>query len=49
MVVDGFEYLVVENGFENAFKFLLSLKDNVVSFSGTLIVATDFSVHSETQ
>ncbi|NJF24662.1 DUF835 domain-containing protein [Thermococcus sp. Bubb.Bath] len=38
VVLDGFEYLVLENGFESALKFLLSLKDSVISGGGTLVV-----------
>ncbi|ASJ12608.1 hypothetical protein A3L14_06770 [Thermococcus thioreducens] len=49
VVLDCFEYLVLENGFENALKFLLSLKDHVVRFGGALIVATDPSMYSEKQ
>ncbi|WP_245612549.1 DUF835 domain-containing protein [Palaeococcus ferrophilus] len=49
VVVDSLEYLVVENGFENAFKFLLSLKDNIMHFHGTLIVLTSPSMYSENQ
>jgi len=36
--VEAFEYLMLENGFENAVKFLLNLKDRVVSEGGTLVV-----------
>ena len=49
VVIDCFEYLVLENGFENAFKFLLSLKDYATEFGATLIVATDPSLHSKKQ
>lgn len=49
VVLDCFEYLALENGFEKAFKFLLSLKDHVIKFGGTLIVATDPSAYSEKQ
>ncbi|MDK2853403.1 MAG: hypothetical protein PWQ92_297 [Thermococcaceae archaeon] len=49
VVIDSFEYLVVENGFESALKFLLSLKDIVMNFNGTLIVITSPSLYSEKQ
>ncbi len=49
VVIDCFEYLVLENGFENAFKFLLSLKDYATKFGATLIVSTDPSTYSEKQ
>jgi len=49
VVLDCFEYLSMENGFENAFKFLLSLKDHVLNVGGTLIVVTDPSTYSEKQ
>jgi len=49
VVLDCFEYLALENGFEKAFKFLLSLKDYVIKFGGTLIVATNPSAYSEKQ
>ena len=49
VVLDCFEYLALENGFERAFKFLLSLKDHVLNAGGTLIVATDPSTYLEKQ
>ncbi|MCD6524240.1 MAG: DUF835 domain-containing protein [Thermococcus sp.] len=49
VVLDCFEYLALENGFESAFKFLLSLKDHVLNVGGTLIVVTDSSTYSEKQ
>ena len=36
--IDAFEYLMLENGFRAAFKFLLSLKDRVISENGALIL-----------
>jgi len=39
--LDAFEYLAVENGFENAFKFLLSIKDRVLSAKGIMLVVVD--------
>ena len=35
--IDAFEYLVVENGFEAAAKFLISLKDRVIHNNASLI------------
>ncbi|ASJ07243.1 DUF835 domain-containing protein [Thermococcus pacificus] len=49
VVIDCFEYLMVENGFENAFKFLLSLKDTVVKYNGTLVVVIEPSAYSKKQ
>lgn len=49
VVLDCFEYLALENSFESAFKFLLSLKDHIINFGGTLIVATDPSTYPEKQ
>lgn len=36
--IDAFEYLVMETGFQAAFKFLLTVKDFVVSKNGTVVV-----------
>ncbi len=36
--IDAFEYLVMETGFHAAFKFLLTVKDFVVSSNGTVVV-----------
>lgn len=47
VVLDCFEYLVLENGFERAIKFLLSLKDYVTKYGGTLIVATSPPAYKE--
>lgn len=47
VVLDCFEYLVLENGFERALKFLLSLKDYVTKYGGTLIVATSPPAYKE--
>ncbi len=45
VVIDCLEYLVMENGFENAFKFLLSLKDTTVKYNGTLIAVVEPSAY----
>lgn len=31
IIIEGLEYLILENGFESVFKFLTSLKDNLIS------------------
>jgi len=45
--IDAFEYLMLENGFESAFKFLLSLKDRVMAENGTLILVIDLDTLSD--
>ncbi|WP_324735902.1 DUF835 domain-containing protein [Thermococcus sp. SY098] len=45
--VDAFEYLMLENGFKAAFKFLLSLKDHVISKNGTLILVVKLDALEE--
>jgi hypothetical protein len=47
IVIDCFEYLVMENGFENALKFLLSLKDLTVKYNGTLVAVIEPSAYSK--
>ncbi|AHF80168.1 Hypothetical protein TES1_0782 [Thermococcus paralvinellae] len=47
--IDAFEYLMLENGFESAFKFLLSLKDRVIGENGTLIFVVSLDALSEKQ
>ena len=44
--IDTFEYLMVENGFENALKFILSLKDRIISAGGTIILVLDYDALS---
>ncbi|WP_297506929.1 DUF835 domain-containing protein, partial [Thermococcus sp.] len=44
--MDTFEYLMVENGFENALKFILSLKDRIISVGGTIILVIDYDALS---
>jgi len=39
--IDAFEYLMVENGFGTALKFLLTIKDRMVSVDGTIMVTID--------
>ncbi|MCO6040370.1 DUF835 domain-containing protein [Thermococcus alcaliphilus] len=38
IVIDGFEYLVVENGFDSVFKFLTSLKDHALLTDTVIVV-----------
>lgn len=47
--IDAFEYLMVENGFESAVKFLLSLKDRVMNHKGTLTVVVNTGALDERQ
>ena len=47
VVIDCFEYLMMENGFENALKFLLSLKDTAVKYNGTLVAVIEPSAYSQ--
>ncbi|CAD5243878.1 DUF835 domain-containing protein [Thermococcus camini] len=41
VVVEAVEYLIVENGFESAFKFLLNIKDRVLLRGGTMALIVD--------
>ncbi|AEK72587.1 membrane protein, conserved [Thermococcus sp. 4557] len=41
VVVEAVEYLIVENGFESAFKFLLNIKDRVLLQGGTMALIVD--------
>ncbi|ANF23081.1 hypothetical protein A7C91_07815 [Thermococcus piezophilus] len=41
--IDAFEYLILENGFDNAIKFLLNVKDRVLANKGTLILVVNSS------
>ncbi|NJE12152.1 DUF835 domain-containing protein [Thermococcus sp. LS2] len=47
--IDAFEYLMLENGFESAFKFLVSLKDRVLAENKTLIFVVSLDALSERQ
>ncbi|WP_297065328.1 DUF835 domain-containing protein [Thermococcus sp.] len=47
--VEAFEYLMLENGFENSIKFLLNLKDRVVAEGGTLVLVINPEVLNEKQ
>jgi len=44
--IDTFEYLMVENGFENALKFILALKDRVIAAGGTIVLVVDYDALS---
>ncbi|WP_342764404.1 DUF835 domain-containing protein [Thermococcus sp. M36] len=39
--IDAVEYLILENGFERAFKFLINLKDRVLMENGTMVLLVD--------
>ncbi|WP_048150034.1 DUF835 domain-containing protein [Thermococcus sp. AM4] len=41
VILEGVEYLILENGFETVFKFLTSLKDNVLSKKALLVLILD--------
>ncbi|HII67407.1 MAG TPA: DUF835 domain-containing protein [Thermococcaceae archaeon] len=47
--VDAFEYLVLENGFESASKFLFSLKDRIISKNKLLVLILDPRTLTEKQ
>ncbi|WP_231833734.1 DUF835 domain-containing protein [Pyrococcus horikoshii] len=49
VVIDGFEYIVIENGFETAMKFLLSLKDTAIKYRARLILVTSSQAYSQNQ
>ncbi|CAB49527.1 DUF835 domain-containing protein [Pyrococcus abyssi] len=49
VAMDAFEYLVVENGFEVAVKFLFSLKDHVLKLNKTLILFTNPQAYQDKQ
>ncbi|WP_297520617.1 DUF835 domain-containing protein [Thermococcus sp.] len=38
IIFDAFEYLVLENGFEKTFRFLLNIKDRVLLKNGTIVL-----------
>ncbi len=41
LYIDALEYLILENGFERTFKFLLNVKDRVLMKNGTMILVVD--------
>ncbi|MFA4639616.1 DUF835 domain-containing protein [Pyrococcus kukulkanii] len=43
VVIDGFEYLVLENGFESILKFLAHLRDYALLYSSSAIVVSDLT------
>ncbi|MFA4645839.1 DUF835 domain-containing protein [Pyrococcus kukulkanii] len=43
VVIDGFEYLVLENGFESIVKFLAHLRDYALLYASTVIVVSDLT------
>lgn len=44
VIVDGFEYLILENGFNSVIKFLIILKDNFLLKGVIFIVVVDLKV-----
>ncbi len=49
VLIDGLEYLVVENGFNSVLKFLTALKDNLLLKGATLLIVLDPSTFSENE
>jgi hypothetical protein len=49
VVVDAVEYLIVENGFEQTFKFLLNVKDRVIIKGGAMILIVSEEALNERQ
>jgi len=49
VLIDGLEYLVVENGFNSVLKFLTALKDNLLLRGATLLIVLDPSTLSENE
>ncbi len=47
--IDAFEYLMLENGFENAMKFLLNVKDRVTSAGGSVVLLVNPQALDEKQ
>jgi len=47
--LDAFEYLILENGFTSALKFLLDLKDRVLIHGGKLVLTLDPNTLDENQ
>ncbi|WP_297480721.1 DUF835 domain-containing protein [Thermococcus sp.] len=41
MLLDGVEYLILNNGFEPVMKFLLNLKDNLIARNAGIIISID--------
>ncbi|WP_297461597.1 DUF835 domain-containing protein [Thermococcus sp.] len=41
VVIDGVEYLILENGFERTLKFLLNIKDRVLLRGGRMVLIVD--------
>lgn len=47
ILIDGFEYLVIENGFNSVFKFLTTLKDHAILNNSVVVVPISKDVHTE--
>jgi len=41
LIIDGIEYLILENGFEPVFRFLVNLKDQILLKNSVLILVVD--------
>ncbi|KUK28894.1 MAG: Uncharacterized protein XD61_0552 [Thermococcus sp. 40_45] len=49
LIFDGVEYLILENGFEPTFKFLLNLKDHILLRDSILVLVVDERTFEERQ
>ena len=49
IIVDGLEYLILNNGFEPVMKFLMSLKDNLLTRNAGMVVIVDSRTLDERQ
>lgn len=47
ILIDGFEYLVIENGFNSVFRFLTTLNDHALLNNSVVIVPISKNVHTE--
>ena len=41
LIIDGVEYLILENGFESVFRFLVNLKDHILLRNSILVLVVD--------
>ncbi|WP_162287187.1 DUF835 domain-containing protein [Thermococcus chitonophagus] len=47
VVIDGIEYLILENGFDSVLKFLANLRDYAMLYNSTVIIVSDLTTFSE--
>jgi hypothetical protein len=47
LIIDGVEYLILENGFEPVFRFLVNLKDQILLKDSILVLIVDERVLEE--